>query len=94
MNSDEIKDDLDKWREMPCSWIRRLNIVEMSLLPKLIWRFNIISIKIQAGFFCRNKANSKIYVEIQRKYNSQNNFEREKQTWSTDTDLKLQDSWY
>ena len=37
----EIKDDTNRWRNTPCSWIRRINIVKMNILPKAIYRFNI-----------------------------------------------------
>ena len=40
----EIKDDTNRWREIPCSWIGRINIVKMTLLPKAIYRFNAIPI--------------------------------------------------
>ena len=43
----EIK-DLNKWKDIPCSWLGRLNIVRMAILPKLIYRFNTILIKIPA----------------------------------------------
>ena len=38
----EIKDDANRWRDIPCSWIGRMNIVKMTILPKAIYRFNAI----------------------------------------------------
>ena len=71
----EIKKDTDRWINIPCSWIRRINILKMSIFPKAIYRVNAIPIKISLSFFTELEQNFLDFMETQKTPNSQSNLE-------------------
>ena len=74
----EIKDDTNRWRNTPCSWIRRINIVKMSVLSKEIYRFIAIPVKLPMVLFTElEQIISEFLWKYKKNSNSQSNLEKE-----------------
>ena len=77
----QMKDDINSFREVPCSWVGRIYIVKMTILPNTIYRFNMI-LTITSGIFHRTRTkNFTIHMETQKTLNSQSNLEKEEWSW-------------
>ena len=76
----EIKDDINRWREISCSWVGRINNVKMTILSNIIYRLNVIPIKSSMAFFTElEQKNSQFIWKHKKTPNSQSILEKE---WS------------
>ena len=101
----EIKDDINRWRDIPCSWVERINILKMIILPNAINRFNVIPIKWPLAFFMKLEQKiSQFVLKYKRPQIAKAILRTKNRTWGINlpdfrlhykaTDIKIVWYWY
>ena len=84
----EIKDGINIWREIPYSWVGRINIMKITILPNAVYRFNVIPYQITNSIFHRTRTKHfTVHMETQKTLNSQSSLDKEEWSW------RNQSSW-